>query len=119
MGHAVFRIAVVVCVLGMPCPLWAEAEATVEVNRGDQATADFKFDKIPAPSQTDAANSAKAKIVAGRRDANGGQLNALNDGKLPGNADDPRENFFFAAGSEGGRLLVDLGEETAIKRVNS
>ncbi len=119
MGHAAFRIAVVVCVLRMPCPVWAEAEVTVEVNRGDQATADFKFDKIPAPSPTDAANSAKVKIVAGRRDAKGGQLNALNDGKLPGNADDPLANFFFAAGSEGGRLLVDLGEETAIKRVNS
>jgi hypothetical protein len=102
-------------------PLGARAEPTVdvEINRGDGATAEFGFEKIPAPSAADAGNAAKFKIVAGRRDGNGGQLRALHDGKLPTNEDDPGRNFFLAAGTKGGRLLADLGQPTAIQRVNA
>src|SRR5690606_3926301 len=35
------------------------------------------------------------------------------------NSDEPASNFFFAAGSNGGRLLVDLGEATDVKRIGS
>jgi hypothetical protein len=98
---------------------WAKPTVIVEVNRGEQATGDFKFEKIPAPASADAASIAKFAIVTGRRDGNGGALRVLQDGKLPESADAPQENFFFAAGSEGGRLLVDLGRETPIRRINA
>jgi hypothetical protein len=119
MFRSSLQLSCIVWLVALACPAWAELETTVEVNRGDKATAVFKFENIPAPSQTDAGGAAKLKLVAGRRDANGGQLEALTDGKLPSGADEPRSNYFFAAGTEGGRLLVDLGAETAIQRINS
>ncbi len=119
MDRSALHVAIFAALLAIARPAWAKPEVTVEVNRGAQATAKFQFDKIPAPSDSDAAIAAKLKIVAGRRDANGGQLSVLNDGKLPEGDDSPRDNFFLTAGSEGGRLLVDLGDETAIKRVNT
>ncbi len=80
---------------------------------------EFKFKNVPALSQTDAATKAKFTLVEGRRDANGGDLGQLHDGKLPTEEDQPAENFFFNAGTDGGRLLVDLGSVTAIKQVNT
>jgi hypothetical protein len=43
----------------------------------------------------------------------------LHDGKLPAEADSPAENFFFAAGSGGGRIRLDLDRAYQIKQVNS
>ncbi|WP_428307427.1 basic secretory protein-like protein [Lacipirellula sp.] len=97
----------------------AESEVQVEINRGEQESPEFRFEKIPSPSATDAASGAKLKIVAGRRDENGGRPLVLTDGKLPGGADEPASNFFFAPGSNGGRLLVDLGESTGVKKISS
>ena len=118
-----FRSAARAWLLGVlfsPLPAaWAETRIDTEINLGDQATADFEFEKLPAPSTADAGNGAKFKVVAGRRDANGGQLRALNDGKLPTNADDPGRNIFLAAGSKGGRVLADLGKATSIRRINA
>ena len=47
--------------------------------------------------------------MEGQADANGGGLAVLHDGKLPQSEDEPRNNFFFRAGTDGGRLLVDGG----------
>ena len=58
-------------------------------------------------------------VVAGRSDRNGGDVDKLHDGRVPRGEDQPSREFFFAAGSEGGRLLVDLGEATEIQRVNT
>ncbi len=52
-------------------------------------------------------------------DPNAGGVNVLHDGQLPADADQPERNFFFAQGSNGGRLLVDLGEATNLKQVNT
>ena len=71
----------------------------------------------PRPSQTDAANQAKFTVLDGQRDRNGGEVECLNDGSLPDSADEPQANFFFAAGSPGGRLLVDLGKPTDVKGI--
>ncbi len=97
----------------------AEVKVAVEHNDNDKATADFKFKGIPAASKDDAATSAKFSIVDGERDPNGGDLDKLNDGKLPSEEDQPEENFFFNAGTEGGRIGVDLGKVTAVKQVNT
>jgi hypothetical protein len=97
----------------------AEVKVTVEHNEGDKATADFKFKDIPVPSKDDAATNAKFSIIDGERDPNGGDLDKLNDGKLPTDEDQPEENFFFNAGTEGGRIGIDLGKVIAVKQVNT
>lgn len=99
----------------------ARAEIAVTVNRVDAnaATSDFKFDQLAPPAQNDAAAKAKFSIVDGDRDRNGGDLNCLNDGRVPSQPDDPDANFFFTAGSDGGALAVDLGEPTEIEAIRS
>src|SRR5688500_491730 len=98
-------------VIACPTIHAAAGEVNVAINHnGADATAEFKFEKTPPPSQRDAGNEATFTIITGRRDGNGGDASTLNDGLLPQDADDPSANFFFAAGTPGGRVLVDLGE---------
>ena len=85
----------------------------------EEATAAFAFKDVPRPVHGDAATGAKFAIVDGRRDANGAELDALHDGKLPAGDDEPSANFFFSAGTDGGRLLVDLGTKIDITHVNT
>ena len=97
----------------------AEIKTVVDHNENDTATAQFKFKNVPAPSGRDTATGAKFTIVSGERDGNGADLNVLNDGRLPGEQDEPASNFFFNAGTEGGRLVCDLGAVTAIRQINT
>ncbi len=97
----------------------AEVKIFADHNRNEYATPDFKFRKVPSPSKSDAATKAKFTIVDGRRDRNGGNVDKLGDGKIPLEEDQPSENFFFNAGTDGGRLLVDLGRTIDIKQVNT
>lgn len=97
----------------------AEVTTTVERNEGAKATPEFKFKNVPAPAQENAARQAKVSIVSGERDEMGGELDKVNDGKLPTEEDQPAENFFFAQGIDGGRLLLDLGKAIRIKQVNT
>ncbi|MGA2663058.1 MAG: DUF1080 domain-containing protein, partial [Verrucomicrobiota bacterium] len=86
-----------------------EIKIVIDHNPNGEAGAGFKFKRVPPPAKNDAAAKAKFSIVEGERDGNGAELEALHDGKLPTEEDDPGENFFFNAGTEGGRLQVDLG----------
>jgi hypothetical protein len=95
----------------------AEVKITVGHNTVDNATADFKFKEVPSPVKGTAASTAKITIVDGKRDPNGGDVGVLNDGKWPADQDEPASNFFFSAGTDGGRLLVDLGGSINIKQV--
>lgn len=98
----------------------SHAEVRIASGRNDgAATAEFAFKGVPSPSQSDAATRARFTVVDGRADGNGGSVDKLHDGKMPTEADQPAENFFFRAGTDGGRLLVDLGRVTAIKQVNT
>ena len=97
----------------------AEIKTVADHNRNEQATSEFKFKSVPSPSQSDAATKAKFTVVDGRRDANGGDVDKLHDGKVPTEEDQPSENFFFNAGTEGGRLLIDLGNTIAVKQVST
>ncbi len=97
----------------------ADIEPVIDAKRGEAATAEFKFENVAAPSRTDAANRAKFRVLSGQRDMNGGELNRLQDGRLPSTEDEPDANFFFAAGSEGGRILVDLGEAIEVQKINT
>jgi hypothetical protein len=97
----------------------AEIVTVFDHNNTDSVSPDFKFKHVPQPSANDAATSATFTLVDGRRDRNGGDLDTLHDGKLPVKEDQPAENFFFSAGTEGGRLLIDLGTVIDMKQINS
>ena len=97
----------------------ARAEVKVTVDHNSEGTPKFKFEHVPSPSKTDAAAKAKFTIADGERDDNGGGLEKLNDGGLPTEQDEPAENFFFNAGTEGGRLALDLGTVIEVKQVNT
>lgn len=98
----------------------AQAEVAVSIDRNApaEATPAFRFSKVPAPAKSDAAAAATFAILDGEPDRNGAGLEALHDGRLPGDEDQPARNFFFGR-SAGGRLLVDLGAPIEIKRVTS
>jgi hypothetical protein len=83
----------------------------------ERASTGFRFEGVPPPAVDDCAASAKLEIVDGRRDENGAGLAALVDGVLPANADEPRANFFFRSGDDGGRLLFDLGRAVEVAAV--
>src|SRR5882724_1127830 len=82
----------------------ADIKVLTEHNPNETASAAFKFKGVPAPSKRAAATDAKFSIVDGERDDNGGDLDKLHDGKLPTEEDQPAENFFFNADTEGGRV---------------
>src|SRR5688572_6122497 len=100
------------------CALNCHAEIKVTTER-NTSTLPFRFDSVPAPASNDAATKARFTLVDGERDRNGGELDALHDGRVPTEEDQPSENFFFVAGTDGGRLAVDLGSEVSIKRINT
>ena len=113
-------ITVAACALLVSAPgSIAETKIVVDYNDNDHASASFKFKNVPAPARTNAATKASFTIVDGERDENGGELDVLHDGKLPTEEDQPSENFFFNAGTQGGRLLVDLGSPLELKQVNT
>ena len=97
----------------------ADVRVAWERNEADAATRDFRFKSVPPPSADDAANEAKVAILEGRGDVNGRGVTALRDGRLPANADDPGESFFFAPRTDGGRILIDLGSARRVTRVNT
>ncbi len=96
-----------------------EVQVVSERIESDSATAAFAFVNVPAPARLDAAENAVFTLVDGQADLNGGQLTKLQDGKLPRDEDQPAENFFFRAGSAGGRLRADLGKTIALRQINT
>ena len=97
----------------------ARAEVRTAVARAQGAGPAFKLDGVAAPSKSDAATGAKVTLVDGARDNNGGDVSVLIDGTVPANEDQPRANFFFAAGTDGGRIAIDLGKPIKIGQVNT
>ena len=97
----------------------AGVKVTVERNTGGAATGEFKFKNVPPPAKDDAATHARLALVLGQRDGNSAPLGALTDGALPNSEDEPRANFFFNAGADGGRFRLDLGALIEIAEVNS
>lgn len=117
MKHRTRVIAAGILLAGLAAQ--AEIKTTVDHIANDQAKPEFKFKNVPSPSTNDAATKAKFTIVDGEKDSAGGDVEKLNDGKLPSEEDQPDANFYFDAGTEGGRLQVDLGSVIAIKQVNT
>ena len=79
----------------------------------------FRFKAVPAPANNDAATQAQFTLVDGERDRNGGELAVLHDGRVPSEEDQPSENFFFRAGTDGGRIQIDLGRVISVRQVSS
>jgi hypothetical protein len=116
LSRAVFAFAVLSC---LAFAAHADVKVTIDHNTGTAATGDFKFKRVPSPAKEDAATKARLALVLGQRDGNGAPLSALTDGALPSSEDEPRANFFFNAGADGGRFRLDLGAVVEIVEVNS
>ncbi len=110
--HAVMMLGL----LAGQLSLLAEVKVVFE---HDAAGVGFHFKTVPLPANNDAATGAKFTLVEGERDRNGGELVVLQDGNVPTGEDQPRDNFFFQAGKDGGRLTVDLGGRISIQQINS
>jgi len=98
-----------------------EGDITVTVERianGD-ASDKWNFKTVPGMAKTNAATKARFSLVSGEQDGNGAGLEALHDGKLPSGEDVPEENFFFNAGTDGGRIAIDLTNAIDIKEINT
>ena len=96
----------------------SNAEVRVAVEQRAEG-AEFKFKSIPAPANNDAATQARFTLLDGERDPNGGELDVLHDGRIPAEEDQPAHNFFFRAGTDGGRVRIDLGSVISVKQVNT
>jgi hypothetical protein len=120
MIHNMLRAGCIIAVFfALALEAFPEVRVVVERNTGKDATPQFKFKKVPSPSKGNAASHAKLKLVLGQRDPGGADLNALTDGVLPVDEDQPAANFFFNAGGYGGRFLFDFGALVEIAQVNS
>ena len=97
----------------------AQAKVTIDHNTGLDANGSFKFKHVASPARDDAASKAKLTLIVGRRDGDSAELNVLTDGLFPGGADEPADNFFFASGSDGGRIRIDLESATDIAQINT
>lgn len=95
-----------------------QAGVKVTVDHDTTGTA-FKFKSVGLPANNDAAEKAQFTLVDGERDRNSGDLAVLHDGRVPAEEDQPAENFFFRAGTDGGRIGIDLGSVISIRQVNT
>ncbi len=99
----------------------AEVRVVVDHRENDDATPGFRFPHVPppTPAPNQAAARATVTVLSGQADENGGGLRRLTDGRLPTEADQPAANFFFAAGTDGGRIEFDFGRAIEIRQVNT
>jgi hypothetical protein len=100
-------------------PARAQVKITIDRNAGNSATTDFKFATVPSPSANDNATRAHVTLIDGVIDSNSAGLAALTDGVLPTHEDQPESNFFFEAGTAGGRIRIDLGRAMDVSEVNT
>jgi hypothetical protein len=105
--------------LAMALTTYAQVKVTFDHNPNAAATSAFKFKNVPSPAKDDAAAKAKLSLIEGEADGNGADLSALTDGALPSEEDQPAANFFWNAGTGGGRLQMDLGSLIEIAQVNT
>ncbi len=100
--------------------LHSAIHAEIKVSTGQsEENSGFTFQSVSVPSDNDAATNATFEIVSGSVDSNGGDLDVLHDGRVPASDDQPGRNFFFRAGTNGGRIRIDLGSVIDVKEVSS
>jgi hypothetical protein len=113
------RVVIAAAALALFAGLAAQAQVKVLIDHNADGNPAFKFKNVPGPVKGDAAEGGRFVVVDGESDPNGSNIRALNDGRLPDSDDDPGDNFFFMAGSDGGRLKLDLGSAIDVKQVNT
>lgn len=96
------------------------------VERGD-GSASFRFPSIEPPSSDDLADASRGRAVIRcvrgmlyenpSKQVTSAAPEILLDGKGQSGPDSPEESLYFADGEEGG-LVLDLGAEVAVKKVN-
>lgn len=111
-------VFVVLCLLSAAAA-GARAEIRAVVEHDPNPVGGFVFKQVPPPAENDAAMEAEFVLLDGSRDPNGGELAVLRDGRVPTDSDQPARNFFFQAGTDGGRIRIDLGRIVAVKQVNT
>ncbi len=114
--HFVFPTATL---LALTLTTQAQVKVIFDHNPNATATGAFKFKNVPSPAKDDAAAKAKLLLVEGEADGNGADVSTLTDGALPTEEDQPAANFFWNAGTGGGRLQMDLGSLIQIAQVNT
>jgi hypothetical protein len=114
-----FTLTVAGVVVALLSAATLDAKVTVDHNSNSVANRDFKFKNVPSPVKDDAASKAKLILVDGDLDANGADLVAVSDGLLPVDRDEPAANFFFTAGSNGGRFRFEFATVVEVAQVNT
>jgi hypothetical protein len=115
------RIIGVAIVFLSSLAITTQAQVKIAIDHNSNATAisAFKFKNVPSPAKDDLATKAKLLLLIGEIDPNGADLSALTDGALPTEEDQPAANFFFNAGTSGGRFRLDLGSATEVAQVDT
>ena len=96
-----------------------QIKISIDHNSNATANSAFKFKNVPPPAKNDAAANAKLTMLDGDEDPNGTELSGLTDGLVPSMEDQAGANFFFKAGSGGGRFRLDFGTAIEIVQVNT
>jgi hypothetical protein len=122
---------ILLVIIGMSCgiiamsgvltarPAAPDVKIVMNRNSETEATRAFRFSEVPSPVKDDAAAKASLMIVDGEIDGNSAALSALTDGMLPGEEDEPDANFFFEAGTWGGRFRMDFGNAIEMAQINT
>ncbi len=105
--------------LALPPIVVAETAIAVERKVKGEATKEFRFLEIDAPVDGDAGQRGHWSVISGTVDSVAGGLEKLNDGQLPPSSDQPSENFFFAPGTDGGRLLLELTHLVSLAEIRT
>ena len=113
------QVALAVVALCLLSTFESTVKVTVAHNTNTTATSAFKFKDVPPPAKDDAASGSKLLLLDGETDPNGSDLSVLTDGLTPNDEDQPAANFFFDAGTGGGRFRIDLGSVMNIAEVNT
>lgn len=113
-------VGLTACWLAVGPGVWVPAAEVIVEHRPEGGDGPpFEFRQVPRPSDRDTAARALFRVLEGEPDENGAGVEALRDGRWPAGADEPEANFFFAAGTPGGRVLVDFGRATPIRSISS
>lgn len=93
-------------------------EVNIQMETADTPDA-FVFPTIKRPAINDAGSQGKWFVLKGKPDDNSAAITVLNDGTFTDSDDSPAENFFFAAGTDGGSVVVDLGSVQSMEQIVS
>jgi len=104
-------------------PQETQTKVTIDHIANEQATKGFAFPRVAPPAAGslggNIAANASLTLVDGAADPNGAGMSALTDSVLPEEEDEPEANFFFNAGTPGGRFRMDFGSPVDIAEVRS